>query len=74
MFPPAKPNPCDSSPCLNGGLCAMKNQSYACYCPSLPQGTFLFSGRRCEYKFDLSKGKSKCLMWSFKDQWWIQLF
>jgi hypothetical protein len=36
-----KPNPCISSPCINGGTCetALDNNSYNCSCTSLYTGT-----------------------------------
>lgn len=40
--PPAVPDSCKSSPCVNGGSCSVQAASYACFCP--PQ----FSGVNCE--------------------------
>ncbi|CAC5423603.1 unnamed protein product [Mytilus coruscus] len=48
-------SPCQSSPCLNGGFCVDKGQTYLCYCQSSPLGSIINTGKRCEFHIDLSK-------------------
>ncbi|XP_071148019.1 uncharacterized protein [Mytilus edulis] len=48
-------SPCQSSPCLNGGLCVDKDQSYLCYCQSSPLGSIINTGKRCELNLNLPK-------------------
>ncbi|VDI20133.1 Hypothetical predicted protein [Mytilus galloprovincialis] len=47
--------PCQSSPCLNGGLCVNKSQTYSCYCQSSPHDSIITTGNRCELQIDLSQ-------------------
>lgn len=51
--------PCQSSPCLNGGLCVNKSQTYSCYCQSSPHDSIITTGNRCELQIDLSQTQSK---------------
>ena len=42
FFPAPTVNPCQSSPCLNGGSCQVNGNNFFCQCP------VGFSGTRCE--------------------------
>ena len=49
LIPVAISNPCQSSPCMNGGKCFSNESSHICSCP------VGLSGHRCEERTAISK-------------------
>ncbi|XP_052081061.1 hemocytin-like [Mytilus californianus] len=46
---------CQSSPCINDGICRNTQTSYKCFCPSSDNGRIIYSGKQCQIVLDTSK-------------------
>lgn len=46
---------CQSSPCINNGICRNTQNSYQCFCPSSDNGRIIYSGKQCQIVLDTSK-------------------
>ncbi|XP_071150022.1 discoidin, CUB and LCCL domain-containing protein 2-like [Mytilus edulis] len=46
---------CQSSPCINNGICRNTQNSYQCFCPSSDNDRIIYSGKQCQIVLDPSK-------------------